>query len=189
MKIMHTTLGRTLTAAMFALMFASVAFAGTLNNAGNHVFNAMQVSDGTGFAVTVAAAGTYVAMTHATLIDVVNEDGSACITDTVTSGRFTIAACGAGKVRVRACLNDAIGANSATWTAALHRTRAASATQIGPILRETEGATAARDSEGCIEYIDDAASGDTYDLRFDSGTNADTVTVRQASFQIEKLTN
>lgn len=159
-----------------------------LNSAGDSVFNTLKVSDGTGFAVTVAAAGTPVAVTHATLITAPLEDGSGCISDTAISGRFTIAkGCGVGKVLLRACLTDAIGEDAATWTAGIYRTRSATVTAQSPLLTEIEGATAARDSEGCVEAVVTTAEGDTYDVRVDSGTNADTVTIRQMSFLAHKL--
>lgn len=157
-------------------------------SAGDSVYNQLKVSDASGFATTVAAAGTPVAVTHATLITAQGEDGSNCITDTATSGRFTVAACGVGKVLLRVCLNDVTGVNSATWTAGIYRTRAAVVTAQSPIIRETEGAAAARDSEGCAENVVLTAEGDTYDVRVDSGTNADTVTIRQMSFLALKLT-
>lgn len=159
------------------------------NSAGNAVFNQLRVSDGTGFATTVAAAGTPVAVTHATLITAQAEDGSLCITDTPTGGSFTVAACGQGKVRLSVCLGDVIGVNSATWTAGIYRTRSASTSAVSALIREVEPGTADRESAGCIEAVDSAQTGDVYTVRVDSGTNADTVTIRQMSFGIEKLSS
>lgn len=161
-----------------------------LNSAGDHVYASVGVADGTGVVTTVAAAGTYVTVGTAAPLVAGEADGSGCITYTLASNKFTVALrCGVGELRLRACLNDVIGLNSATYTGAWHRVRSGTTTQTGPIMRSIEGGTAARGQDGCVETIVDASLSDTYDFRYDSGTNADTVTTRHAFFTVEKLLN
>lgn len=161
-----------------------------LNTGGDHVYASASVSDGTGVVTTIAAAGTYVTVGTAAPLAAGEADGSGCITYTLASNKFTVAArCGVGELRLRACINDAIGANSAVVLGAWHRVRSGSTAIVGPIVRETEADTAARNDLGCVETIVDASLSDTYDFRYDSGTNADTVTTRQAFFTVEKLLN
>lgn len=164
------------------------ASGGSLNSAGQHVYASVGISDGTGVVTTVAAAGTYVTVGTAAPLVAGEADGSGAITYTLASNKFTVATRqGVGELRLRACINDAIGANSAVVLGAWHRVRATVSTVAGPIARKTEPATAARTTLGCVETIVDAQLSDTYDFRYDSNTNADTVTTRQAFFSVEKL--
>lgn len=164
------------------------AQAAALNTAGDHVFASAQVADGTGVTTTVAAAGTYVTVATVAPLAASESDGSGCITYTLASNKFTIAkACGAGTLKLSACLADVIGTNSKTWTGAWHRVRSGSTSIVGPITRRTEGATAARGAQGCADIYVAASTGDTYDFRYDSQTNADTVVTRYASFSALKL--
>ena len=136
----------------------------------------------------MATAGTYVTVGTATPLAAGEADGSGCITYTLASNKFTVALrCGVGELRLRACLNDVVGTNSRTWTGAWHRVRSGTTTQVGPIVRRTEAASAQRQSHGCVEHIVDAALSDTYDFRFDSGTSGDTLTTRHAHFSVEKI--
>lgn len=161
-----------------------------LNTGGDHVYASVGVSDGTGVVTTIATATTYVTVGTAAPLVAGEADGSGCITYTLASNKFTVAArCGVGELRLRACLNDVIGANSATVLGAWHRVRSGTTTVAGPIARETEGATAARNTLGCVETIVDASLSDTYDFRYDSGSNSDTVTTRNAFFSVEKILN
>lgn len=161
-----------------------------LNDAGDHVYASAGIADGTGATTTVATAGTYVTVATATPMAAGEADGSGCITYTLASNKFTVAArCGVGELRLRACLNDVVGTNSKTWTGAWHRVRSGTTTQVGPIVRRTEAASALREGHGCVEHIVDAQQSDTYDFRFDSQTNGDTVVTRHAHFVVEKLLN
>lgn len=161
-----------------------------LNDAGDSVYASAVVADGTGVVTTVAAAGTYVTVGTAAPLAAGEADGSGCITYTLATNRFTVAArCGVGELRLSACLNDVVGTNSRTWTGAWHRIRSGTTTQVGPIVRRTEAASALRESHGCVEHIVDAQQGDTYDFRYDSGTNGDTVTTRHAFFNVQKILN
>lgn len=161
-----------------------------LNSAGDHVYASATVSDSSGVTTTISSAGTYVTVGTATPLAAGEADGSGCITYTLASNKFTVALrCGVGELRLRACLNDVIGANSAIVLGAWHRVRGGVTTLVGPIARETEGATAARNTLGCVETIVDASLSDTYDFRYDSNTNSDTVVTRQAFFSVEKILN
>lgn len=167
-----------------------LAASGAYNSGGNAVFAEAGISDGTGVVTTIAAAGTYVTVGTAAPMVAGDTDGSGCLTYTLATNRFTVAkSCGAGKLVLQACLNDVIGANNAIVLGAWHRIRSAATTVASPISRETEGATAARNGLGCNVVVVDAAVGDTYDFRFDSNTNADTVTTRQANFLVHKISS
>jgi hypothetical protein len=162
-----------------------------LNTAGDAVYASAQVSDGTGVVTTVTTAGTYVTVGTASPLAAAESDGSGCITYTLASNQFTIASsCGVGEVLLRACLNDVVGTESAVVLGAWHRVRSATTTVAGPIVRETETATTpVRNQMGCVEVIVDAQLNDTYDFRYDSDGNGDTVTTRQAFFSARKLLN
>lgn len=161
-----------------------------LNDAGDHVYASASVADSTGVVTTVATAGTYVTVGTAAPLAAGETDGSGCITYTLATNKFTVALrCGVGELRLRACINDAVGVNSKTWTGAWHRVRSGTTTQVGPILRRTEVASALRESHGCVETIVDASLSDTYDFRFDSQSNSDTVTTRHGFFTVEKVLN
>lgn len=161
-----------------------------LNDAGDHVYASAVVADGTGSTTTVATAGTYVTVATAAPMAAGEADGSGCITYTLASNKFTVALrCGVGELRLRACLNDVVGTNSKSWTGAWHRVRSGTTTQVGPIMRRTEAASALRESHGCVEHIVDASLSDTYDFRYDSQTNGDTVVTRHAQFSAEKILN
>lgn len=158
------------------------------NTDGNAVYASAVVSDGTGVVTTVATAGTYVTVGTAAPLAAGEADGSGCITYTLASNKFTVAKkCGQGELLLMACINDGVGTNSKTWTGAWHRVRDSTTTQVGPIARRTEAASALRESHGCVAHIVDAEEDDTYDFRFDSQTNGDTVTTRQAFFMVRKL--
>ncbi len=158
------------------------------NTDGNAVYASATVSDGTGVVTTVATAGTYVTVGTAAPLAAGEADGSGCITYTLASNKFTIAKrCGQGELLLMACINDGVGTNSKSWTGAWHRIRASTTTVAGPIMRRTEAASALRESHGCVVTIVDASEDDTYDFRFDSQTNGDTVTTRQATFLVRKL--
>jgi hypothetical protein len=179
------------TIAIAVAMLLTVAMpAMALNTAGDAVYASASVSDGTGVVTTVAAAGTYVTVGTAAPLAAGLADGSGCITYTLASNSFTVAKrCGVGVLLLKACLNDVVGTNSRTYTGAWHRVRAGVTSVVSPIMRDTEAASAVRDSQGCIEMLVDANQSDTYDFRYDSGTNGDTVTTRQAFFEVRKVLN
>ena len=169
-------------------LLAKEAYARAYNSAGDSVFASVGISDGTGTVTTIAAAGTYVTVGTAAPLVAGEADGSGCITYTLASNKFTVAViCGPGRLLLRACLNDVVGPNSAVVTGAWHRVRAGTTTVASPIVRNTYAGTAVRGNLGCVEKIVDASLSDTYDFRYDSGTNADTVTTRAATFSVIKL--
>jgi hypothetical protein len=174
--------------ALAVMVFPSAAYAREYNSAGDSVFASVGISDGTGVVTTVAAAGTYVTVGTAAPLVAGESDGSGCITYTLASNKFTIAAaCGVGVILLRACLNDVVGANSAVVLGAWHRVRAGVTTVASPIVRNTYAASAVRGNLGCVEKVVSASLSDTYDFRFDSNTNGDTVTTRAANFYVIKL--
>lgn len=158
-----------------------------LNTGGDAVYASLQIADATGVVTTVATGGTFVALAGAPTA-LGEDDGSGCLTASLTTGRITVAArCGVGELELLWCGNDVIGANNATVQGAFHRIRSGSTTLIGPTARKTEAATAARSTLGCVRTIVDAQLGDTYEWRYTSGTNADTVTTRAANFSAKKI--
>lgn len=166
------------------------AEAQSANSAGQHVFASAVVADPAGVTTTVAATGTYVTVATAAPLAAGETDGSGCITYTLATNRFTIAKrCGVGEILLSACIDDATGLLSKTWTGGWHRIRSAALTQQGPLIRRTEAATAIRESHGCVNLIVDAQLGDTYDFRYDSSANADTVVTRHAYFFAIKIFN
>lgn len=169
-------------------VFADEAYARAYNSAGDSVFASVGISDGTGVVTTITAAGTYVTVGTAAPLVAGEADGSGCITYTLASNKFTVAdVCGRGRLLLRACLNDVVGANNAVVLGAWHRVRSGTTTVASPIVRNTYAASAVRGNLGCVEKIVDASLSDTYDFRYDSSTNADTVTTRQATFSVIKL--
>jgi hypothetical protein len=190
MNVIFKALTSTVLACTLAVLIFATPSHAAYNTAGNHVFASATVSDGTGVVATVAAAGTYVTVGAAAPLAAGEADGSGCITYTLASNKFTVAlACGAGQLVLRACLNDVVGANSAVVLGAWHRVRSSVTTVASPIMRHTFAASALRTSLGCVEKIVDASVSDTYDFRFDSNTNADTVTTRAATFSVMKIAN
>jgi hypothetical protein len=171
-----------------ALMFAMPAAA--LNTAGDAVFASASISDGTGVVTTVATATTYVTVGTAAPLASGLADGSGCITYTLASNSFTVAKrCGVGNLLLKACGYDVIGVNTRTYLGAWHRVRAGVTTVASPVVRQVEAAAAVRQPFGCVEMLVDANLNDTYDFRYDSSTNGDTVTTRAAYFEVRKILN
>jgi len=160
------------------------------NSAGNRVFATAVISDATGVVTTNVAAGTYVTVGTAAPLVLGDADGSGCITYAVATNLFTVASCGVGKLRLEACFNDVVGINAKFFLGAWHRVRSSTTTIASPILRGgTEATTAVRAQRGCVVDYVNAASGDTYDFRFDVETTANTVTTRAAHFVVEKVSS
>lgn len=176
-------------AAPLAVVDAVAAGTG-YNTAGNRAFATARVKDATGVVTTVAAAGTYVTVGTAAPLAAGDVDSSGCITYALATNKFTIAGCGAGTLRLEACLNDVIGTDAKYFLGAWHQVRSSVTTVVSPILRDgTEPTTAARKNRGCIvEYVS-AQSGDTYDFRFDAETSGNTITTRNAHFVVEKISS
>jgi hypothetical protein len=171
-----------------ALGAAAPAEAQSANSAGQQVFASAVVANAAGVTTTIATTGTYVTVGTAAPLAAGEADPSGCITYTLATNTFAIAKrCGVGQVLLSACIDDATGLLSKTWTGGWHRTRAAALTQQGPLIRRTEAATALRESHGCVNLIVDAQLGDTFDFRYDSSANADTVVTRHATFFALKL--
>lgn len=188
-----------LTLAAVALFAAKEVAANSdaFNSAGNHVFASAEISDngGAGVVTTVATSGTFVTVgTAAPLVAGTTANGgldlSGGITYALATNKFTIASrAGTGAVHLSACLGDVIGVNAKTRKGAWHRVRAGATVVIGFTSQYTEPAAAVRAPQGCIEADDVSQLADTYDFRYDSQTNGDTVTTRAAKFRVEKKTN
>jgi len=187
-NVLKYALAATLTLGFATFFLPGNALAREYNSAGDSVFASAGISDATGTVTTVTTAGTYVTVKTAAPMVAGETDGSGCITYTLASNSFTIAAsCGVGEILLRACLNDVVGANNAVVLGAWHRVRAGATTVASPIVRNTYAASAVRGNLGCVEKIVSASLSDTYDFRYDSGSNGDTVTTRAANFYVIKL--
>lgn len=188
-----------LVAVLAIALFAAkeVAASDAFNSAGNHVFATVEIADnaGAGVVTTVVTSGTFVTVgTAAPLVAGTAANGgldqSGGITYTLATNKFTIASrAGTGAVHLSACITDVIGVNAKARKGAWHRVRAGATVVIGSISQITEPATAVRAPQGCIEADDVSQLADTYDFRYDSQTNGDTVTTRGAKFRVEKKTN
>lgn len=140
------------------------------------------LSDATGIATTVTTAGTYYAVKGAAFSDAVN-DGGGLLTWSETDGTLTVAAGGAGRYELMACIGDAIGANSATHSAAVF----VGSTQKGNKVAETEGGTAARNQMGCSLAIVDLVASDVVTLKVTSSSDGQAVTIREASIAAKRI--
>ena len=157
------------------------------NSGGNEVFASAKVKDATGAVETVAAAGTPVPLIDPLFAADV-DDGSDGVAFTVANGRFAVDAAkgGLGVYELTASLPDVIGANSAIVYAGFHK----NGTAIGARARGIMASTAARINLGVARAIVAlSADGDYVDLRVDSNTNADTVTVRECHVLVRKISS
>lgn len=180
-----------LCAVLVAALVAAPEAHAQANTAGNHVYAAVGINDATGVVTTVATADTFVTVGTAAPLVAGETDGSGCITYTLASNKFTIAKhCGAGTLRLEACLNDVQGTNAKFFEGAWHRVRSATTTVAGPVVRGgTEATTAVRASRGCVVAYVAASYLDTYDFRYDAETGGNTITTRAATFSVTKIKN
>lgn len=161
-----------------------------LNTGGDHVYAEMYVNDGTGVVTTPTDGGLFAVVEDAPLT-AGETDGSGCITASISTGLFTIAArCGVGEVKITACVTDFQGGNAArTDVGAIAKNGTALTTAAR--LREVEPVDAgARGNLGCIETVQDAVLGDTFGLYYAvEGATAEALTTRGAAIRIEKILN
>jgi hypothetical protein len=171
-----------------AAALAAVQVEAQSNSGGNSSFASASIADATGVVTTVTTNGTFYTVGTAAPLVAGPAGNANCITYSLATNRFTVVSwCGAGVVELEACLNDVVGANNATVQGAWHRVRAAVSTVAGPTFRDVEGATAARGGHGCVKALVSANVGDTYDFRYTSGVNGETITTRAALFSARKL--
>ena len=160
-----------------------------LNTGGSHNAVHIDVSDGTGFAITVAAAATPQAIFNALLTEKKNTTGGG-LSYGVGTGVVTVATpAGCGRYLVIANVGDSIGVNSAFHNVQVYaKEGGVAAAAKGAKAHKTEGAAAARGSVGCAHAIVDlSAVGDTCEVRLGVQTNGNAVTIRSASFCMIKI--
>lgn len=165
-----------------------------LNSAGDHVYATMFISDGTGVVTTPLDAGVFTAIAGAPLLTG-ETDGSGCITQSATTGLFTVALrCGVGEYQATACLGRfASSSNVAgTTTGAWVVNGTAIAATVAPRLVRTETVDAGNveANPGCINAIlDITAVGDTIGFEYANAGGGITATTKAASFTLTKLEN
>ena len=157
---------------------SSSAFGAPQNNLSFHVV----LNDATGIATTVTTGGTFFVL-KGTAFAAATENNGAQFTWDKTTGLLTAAAGAAGKYLVIASVSDCVGNNSATVQARLEKNGAI----VGNKLQKIEGAAAARSNLGVSTAVVDVASGDVLRLAVTSGTNADVVTIRDASILVLRI--
>lgn len=161
-----------------------------LNTGGDHVYAEMYVNDATGVITTPTDGGLFAVVEDAPLT-AGETDGSGCITASISTGLFTIAArCGVGEVLITACVTDFQGGNTAyTDIGAIAKNGTALTTANR--FREVEAVDAgARGNLGCIQTVQNAVLADTFGLYYAvDGATAESVTTRGAAIRIEKILN
>lgn len=161
-----------------------------LNSAGDHVYAEAYINNGTGV-VTTPTDGGVIAVISGAPLTAGETDGSGCLTFSVTTGLFTVAArCGVGEYLVSACLGNLHGGNVATTSTVV---LAVNGTEItnGMELVKTEVVDAGTQaSVGCIQSVQDLALSDTVGVYIkNSGATGVAQTTRQAAIRLEKKLN
>lgn len=159
-----------------------------LNSGGDQVYASMIINDSTGVVSTPLDAGVYIAITGAPLT-VGEDDGSGCITASLSTGKFTIAKrCGVGEVELEACFSNVQGNNTAGTSKATWYKNAAAITNA-PIAVKPETVDAgAQGPMSCVKYIDDATTvGDYYTVVVTNPASGTTVTTRGMTATVKKL--
>jgi hypothetical protein len=160
-----------------------------LNTGGTHNTLLVDVDDGTGFSITVAASATPQAIVNALFTEKKNTTGGG-LTFAVGTGVATVATpAGCGKYLVLANIGDSIGVNASFHSVQVFAKEAGvAAAAKGAKALKTEPAAAARGAVGCAYAIVDlSAVGDTCEIRLAVQTNGNAVTIRSASFAMVKI--
>lgn len=160
-----------------------------LNTGGSHNTLLVDVDDGTGFSITVAASATPQAILNALFTEKKNTTGGG-ITFAAGTGVATVATpAGCGRYLVLANVGDSIGVNAAFHNVQVYaKENGVTAAAKGAKAHKTEGAAAARGSVGCAHAIVDlSAVGDTCEVRLGVQTNGNAITIRSATFCMVKI--
>lgn len=160
------------------------------NTGGNHVALFAAINDGTGEAITVAAAATPQAIKSATLFNEVINTSNGGITWDGTTGVATLedASC-AGVYEVQALTGDAIGTNSIVADIEVWASEGgAAAAQVGIGSRRTGLATEAREAQApAVAFVELSDVGDTVEARLRVGTNGHAMTFRDFALKLVKI--
>lgn len=160
-----------------------------LNTGGTHNALNIEVSDGTGFAITVAAAATPQVIKDALFAQVKNTTGGG-ITWSAANGVATVAAPhGCGRYLAIAAVGNSAGVNAKFHTVQIFAKEAGvTAAAKGTKARKVEPAAAVQSSCGtAIAVVDLSAVGDTVELRVGVETDGNAVTFRDLSFDLIKI--
>ena len=161
-----------------------------LNTGGNHSAVSVNVSDGTGFAVTVAAAATPQAVFSGTLMLERKNSTGGGITYAPATGVFTVATpAGLGRYLAIASAGNTQGQNAAFHNVQFFaRENGVTAAARGIRAQKLEGAAAAQGSCGvALAVVDLVAVGDTVELRVGVQTNGNAITFRDLEIDLIKI--
>jgi len=160
-----------------------------LNTGGNHNIFQADVSDATGFAITVAASATPQAVFNALLTEKKNNTGGG-LTFAAGTGVVTVATpAGCGRYLAMASAGNTQGQNSAFHNVQFYAKEAGvAAAAKGTKAQKLEGAAAAQGNCGvAMAMVDLSAVGDTVELRVGVQTNGNAVTFRDLSIELIKI--
>jgi hypothetical protein len=160
-----------------------------LNTGGTHNAVHVDVSDGTGFAITVAASATPQAVFNALLTEKKNTTGGG-ITFAAGTGVATVATpAGCGRYLAIASAGNTQGQNSAFHNVQFYaKEGGVAAAAKGIKAQKLEGAAAAQGNCGvAMAVVDLSAVGDTVELRVGVQTNGNAVTFRDLSIDLIKI--
>lgn len=160
-----------------------------LNTGGSHNSVHVDVSDGTGFAITVTAAATPQVVKDALLTEKKNTTGGG-ITYAAATGVFTVATpAGCGRYLAIASAGNTAGVNAKFHTIQFFAKEAGvAAAAKGTKARKVEPATAVQASVGAaMAVVDLSAVGDTVELRIGVETDGNAVTIRDLAIGLVKI--
>lgn len=160
-----------------------------LNTGGNHSAVSINVSDGTGFAITVAAAATPQAIFNALLTEKKNTTGGGIVFAAGTGVATVATPAGCGRYLAIASAANTQGQNSAFHNVQFYAKEAGvSVAAKGVKPQKLEGAAAAQGNCGvAMAIVDLSAVGDTVELRVGVQTNGNAVTFRDLSIDLIKI--
>ena len=160
-----------------------------LNTGGSHNAFSANVSDTTGFAITVTTSGTPVVIANALLTEKKNTTGGGLVFAVGTGVVTVTTPAGCGRYLAIANAANTQGQN-AVWHSVQFFAKEAgvAAAAKGVKTRKLEPAAAAQASAGIATAIVDlSAVGDTVELRVDAQTNGNAITFRDLSFDLVKI--
>ena len=160
-----------------------------LNTGGSHNAFRADVSDGAGFAITVAASTTPQAIFNALLTEKKNTTGGG-LTFAVGTGVVTVATpAGCGRYLAIASAGNTQGVNASFHTIQFYAKEAGvAAAAKGTKAMKLEPAAAAQASCGvAMAVVDLSAVGDTVELRVGVQTNGNAITFRDLSIDLIKI--
>jgi len=160
------------------------------NSGGNIAALLVSASDATGFAIAPAAAATPEVIKSTTLLTSDDNNTNGGITFAASTGVATVATtAGIGKYLVLASVGDCVGQNGKFSTVQVYAKEAGvTAAAVGAKAKKEEPSTAVRSALGtAVAVVNLSAIGDTVEMRLGVETNADSVTIHDASLCLIKI--